>query len=152
MYTCSKRSRFAHKIYNGANKKVTLLIRWSTREIKRVSCNKWDQENGKHNQKNWLLFWTISKRFCRNDSIRSITEFRWATFCCTIDNYSNSCPSIYRIETAGSGPVFLTKKTLFLHDFICYATVISAFYHYTGKPTECFKGALSLPFIEWLRV
>ena len=33
-----------------------------------------------------------------------------------------------------------------------YATVVSAFHHYTKKPTKCLKGCVSLPFIGSLRV
>ena len=35
---------------------------------------------------------------------------------------------------------------------ICLPTVISAFHHRSKKPTKCFKGGVSLPFIGLLRV
>ena len=86
-------------------------------------------------------------------------------FALNTEQFGENFGETFLVECVRSGAASCNKRREFWREthtllwlliglprLLCYATVISAFHHCTKKPTKCFKGGVSLPFIGSLRV
>ena len=90
-----------------------------------------------------IIFFAVSVLVQKNQNVSH--SKRWQK--------NNSILTVFLLSFYENDSAVLTEKNAISSRLLCLPTVHSAFYSYgTKKPTKCFKGGVSLPFIGSLCV